>query len=181
MQEGANNVSSTPYVITVSSDENEDEDDVQMLEFHKQTQSLIEKPAPKVVKKLSEAECPICFDCIVDATTTSCGHVYCLECLQKSISSSAARGQTRRARGVGLCPMCRESVLFKDSIVLKLKKQIPYSPFATLNRETTDSEAENDNRGDHSDRENRNVDNPNLEPHHGDDSDFLDDEMADLF
>lgn len=133
----------SPYVITVSSDEEgDDDDDVQMLEFHKQTQNLIEKPAPKIVKKLSEAECPICFDSIENATTTSCGHVFCLECLQKSISASAARGQTRRARGVGLCPMCRESVLFKETIVLKLKKRIPFEPFQITTQEDSSKTSE---------------------------------------
>lgn len=112
---------SAPYVISLSSDE-EDDDDVQVLAFHHATQQLIELAAPKVVKKLCEAECPICFDTIKNATTTFCGHVYCLECLQKSISASSARGQTRGKKGVGLCPMCRKSVAFKDTIVLRLKK-----------------------------------------------------------
>lgn len=116
-----------PYFITVSSDE-EDEDDVQMLEFKKYTQQIIDVPAPKTVKKLSEAECPICFESIDNVTSTFCGHLFCLECLQKSISASAARGQTRREGG-GLCPMCRKTLVFKDSVVLKLKKQTPYSPF----------------------------------------------------
>lgn len=155
----------SPYVITVSSDEGEEEDDVQMLEFHKQTQSLIDKPAPKIVKKLSEAECPICFDSIVSATTTSCGHLFCLECLQKSISASAARGQTRRAKGVGLCPMCRESVLFKDAIVLRLKKQIPYSPF--------EEEAHED--------EDKSIGNEIDINQHDEDDEFLDDDLAGLF
>ena len=112
-----------PYFITVSSDE-EDEDDVQMLEFKKYTQQIIDVPAPKTVKKLSEAECPICFESIDNVTSTFCGHLFCLECLQKSISASAARGQTRR-KGGGLCPMCRKTLVFKDSVVLKLKKQTP--------------------------------------------------------
>lgn len=164
----------SPYVITVSSDEGEEEDDVQMLEFHKQTQSLIDKPAPKIVKKLSEAECPICFDSIASATTTSCGHLFCLECLQKSISASAARGQTRRAKGVGLCPMCRESVLFKDAIVLRLKKQIPYSPFEGETNE--DEENSNLSTGQENEKFQDNEDNE-----YDDDDDFLDEDMAGLF
>lgn len=166
----APNLPPSPYVITVSSDEGEDEDDIQMLEFHKQTQSLIDKPAPKIVKKLSEAECPICFDSIASATTTSCGHLFCLECLQKSISASAARGQTRRAKGVGLCPMCRESVLFKDAIVLKLRKQVPYSPFEEeRDEEDEEGEVPESIRGEKNEIEDN------------EDDDFLDDDFAGLF
>lgn len=111
---------SLPYIINVSS-EDEDDDDLQVLQFQSQTQELILQAPPKIVKKLSDAECPVCFDSISNATTTSCGHVYCLECLQKSISASSARGQTRGRKGVGLCPMCRKSVTFKDTVVLRLK------------------------------------------------------------
>lgn len=111
---------SQPYVISISSDE-DDDDDIEVLEFKKHTQHLIEQAPPKVVKKLSEAECPVCFDTITNATATFCGHVYCLQCLQKSIASSSARGQTRGRKGVGLCPMCRKTVAFKDVTVLRLK------------------------------------------------------------
>lgn len=108
------------FVIDISSDD-EDDDDVQVLEFRKRTQDLINEAPPKVVKKLNEAECPICFDTVTHATTTFCGHVYCLECLQQSLSASSAQGQTRGKRGVGLCPMCRKSAAFKDALVLRLR------------------------------------------------------------
>lgn len=137
----------SPYVITVSSDEGEEEDDVQMLEFHQQTQKLINKPAPKVVKKLSEAECPICFDSIENTTITTCGHLFCLVCIQKSISSSAARGQTQAAKGIGLCPLCRDKVVFKDSVVLKLKKQITCTPFEQKGSNQEDTSQDSDING----------------------------------
>lgn len=108
------------FVINIPSDE-EDDDEVQVLEFRKRTQELINEAPPKVVKKLNEAECPICFDTVTNATTTFCGHVYCLECLQQSISASSAQGQTRGRRGVGLCPMCRKPAAFKDALVLRLR------------------------------------------------------------
>lgn len=117
---------SQPYVISISSDE--DDDEIEVLEFNKHTQQLIEQPAPKVVKRLSEAECPICFDAITTATATFCGHVFCLECLQRSIASSSARGQTRGRKGVGLCPMCRKTVAFKDATVLRLKTGMEVRP-----------------------------------------------------
>lgn len=118
------------YVINVSSDDEED-DDVQVLEFRKQTQQLIDQPPPKVVKKLNEIECPVCFDRVSVATSSTCGHVFCLECLQQSISASLARGQTRGKKGVGLCPMCRKQAAFKDTVVLRLRtgdKVMPQDP-----------------------------------------------------
>lgn len=128
-------------VITIDSDSDSD-DDIEILEFRKITQDLINNPQSqitnndnhgsqstptttpdhKTVKKLADIQCPICFDNIDVATVTSCGHVFCLECIEMSISSSHARGQGRMARGRGLCPLCRKVVSFKDTIVLKLKK-----------------------------------------------------------
>lgn len=126
---------SQPYIISISSDEDDDGDDVQILDFQRKTQELILQPPPKTVKKLSDSECPICFDTIENATTTFCGHVYCLECLQRSLSSSSARGQTRGRKGVGLCPMCRKTVSFKDTVVLRLRTGAPVQPPTTTNLE----------------------------------------------
>lgn len=98
----------------------ESDGEVQLLEIRNQTNDLINGTGHKITKKLGDIECPICFDEITNATTTSCGHIFCLECLQQSISSSTARGQTRR-RGVGLCPLCRKHVQFKNSLVLRMK------------------------------------------------------------
>lgn len=122
------------YVISISSDD-DDDDEVEVLEFNRHTQQLIEQPAPKVVKKLSDAECPICFDAITNATATFCGHVFCLECLQRSIASSSARGQTRGRKGVGLCPMCRKTVAFKDATVLRLKTGAKVCPPGSAEQE----------------------------------------------
>lgn len=135
-------------VITIDSDSDSD-DDVEILEFRRITKDLIDHPQSqetnttnegndasasssssssstnpdhKTVKKLADIQCPICFDNVDVATVTSCGHVFCLECIEMSISSSHARGQGRMPRGRGLCPLCRKVVSFKDTIVLKLKK-----------------------------------------------------------
>lgn len=141
---------SLPYIINISSDEEEDDDDIQILEFKRQTQQLIEQAPPKVVKKLNEAECPICFDTVKNATATLCGHVYCLECLQLSVSSSSARGQTRGRKGVGLCPLCRKTVAFKDGIVLRLKtgKKVEPPEEKSENDENGDSDHDRDNDSD---------------------------------
>ncbi|KAK6200518.1 uncharacterized protein RJT21DRAFT_44452 [Scheffersomyces amazonensis] len=121
-------MSATPeYVINISSsDENEDdENDLQIIEeFRKETQDLLDNPTQQpqheITKKLTDIQCPICFDTMTEATATSCGHMFCLDCIQQSISSSHARGQANR-RGMGLCPLCRKKVSFKDTIVLRLK------------------------------------------------------------
>lgn len=119
-------VMETPeYIINISSDEEDvDDNDLEIIEFRKQTQNLIdnpEQPQHHITKKLAEVQCPICFDEVTMATSTSCGHIFCLECIQQSISSSHARGQVRGKRGSGLCPLCRKNISFKDTIVLRMK------------------------------------------------------------
>lgn len=120
------------YVINLSSDE---DDDVEIYEVQHETQTLLDNPhAMKVVKRLNDVECPICFDEVHNATVTSCGHIFCLDCIQQSLSSSLARGQVRGRKGTGLCPLCREKVSFKDTTLLRMKvgKKVvpPASPVA---------------------------------------------------
>lgn len=111
----------TEYVIRISDDETSD-NDIEILHFRKQTQDLLEKSnTPTIVKKLAEVQCPICFDDVTDAIATSCGHLFCLECILQSLSASRARGQSRGGRGTGLCPLCRKSVSLKETIILKMK------------------------------------------------------------
>lgn len=100
-----------------------DESDDDSIEIINDTNDLISTTDYKVTKKLADIECPICVDKISKATATTCGHIFCLECLQQSISSSAARGQTHK-KGVGLCPLCRKEVTFKDVTVLRMKQRI---------------------------------------------------------
>ena len=113
--------SPTPeYVITLDSSD-EDSGDVEVVDFQRETKDLLNNPQQESkTKALHNLECPICFDTITTATATPCGHVFCLECLQQSVSSSTARGQTAR-HGVGLCPLCRMKVNFKDTMVLRMK------------------------------------------------------------
>lgn len=113
--------SATPeYVITLDSSEDES-GDIEVIDFQRETEDLLNNPPQEAkIKALHNLECPICFDLITTATATSCGHVFCLECIQQSVSSSTARGQTTR-HGVGLCPLCRKRVTFKDTTVLRMK------------------------------------------------------------
>lgn len=116
------------YVINISSEEEIDDNDVEVIEFRKQTQNLLDNPEQqpqsetnRVSKKLADVQCPICFDDLTNATITSCGHIFCLECILQSLSSSHARGQVSGRNGTGRCPMCRKNVTFKDTIVLRMK------------------------------------------------------------
>lgn len=115
----------TPDIIDVSSDD-DNSDDVEIIEFRRESERLLNNPEqPPHVNTtvcLSDVQCPICFDEVTEATITSCGHIFCLECIQQSIASSTARGQTRGRRGVGLCPLCRKSVVFKDTVLLRMRK-----------------------------------------------------------
>lgn len=114
------------YIIDITSDDDE-VDDVEIIEFRKHTKDLIENPQQPpsaqghTTKKLADIQCPICFDDLTIATTTTCGHIFCLECIEQSISSSNARRQGSGRRGMGLCPLCRKSISFKDTIVLRMK------------------------------------------------------------
>ncbi|CUM62634.1 uncharacterized protein PRCAT00000188001 [Priceomyces carsonii] len=116
-------MSNPDYVIELSSEESGSENDVEILEFKKVSQDLIDHPqqSAQLSKQLTDVQCPICLDQVDIATVASCGHIFCLECIQQSIASSHARGQVKGRRGIGLCPLCRKRVSFKDTIVLRLK------------------------------------------------------------
>ncbi|KAL6450779.1 SLX8 E3 ubiquitin-protein ligase complex SLX5-SLX8 subunit SLX8 [Candida maltosa Xu316] len=114
-------------IINLSSDEDDGDNDLEVLEFRKLTQNLVDNPTQveekRITKKLSDIQCPICFDNVTKATSTSCGHIFCLECIEQSISSSHARGQVRaNFRGRGLCPLCRKQVTFRETILMRVKK-----------------------------------------------------------
>lgn len=123
-------------IINISSSEDEtEENDIEIIEVKESLKAFINNPDDLVIdniigkktnesKKFTDLECPICFDEMKKATVTSCGHLFCLECIMSSISNSYARGQVRGRHGIGLCPICRKKVSFKDTILLKLKKAI---------------------------------------------------------
>lgn len=103
--------------------------DDEVVEIRRLTNELINTENPHhATKKLNDVQCPICFDEVTRAVATSCGHIFCLECIQQSISSSNARGQIRGKRGIGLCPLCRKRVTFKDTVVLRMKRAKKIEP-----------------------------------------------------
>ncbi|CAI0380289.1 unnamed protein product [Linum tenue] len=52
-------------------------------------------PAPKE----SIFSCPVCMSDLIEPTSTKCGHIFCKECLRKSLASSNKK-----------CPTCRQKV-----------------------------------------------------------------------
>ncbi|KAM0071234.1 putative transcription factor C2H2 family [Helianthus debilis subsp. tardiflorus] len=42
--------------------------------------------------------CPICLDCIVEETSTSCGHIFCKVCIERALLTTDQ------------CPMCRGKI-----------------------------------------------------------------------
>lgn len=122
------------------SDRSSDDDDIQIIELNTATQNILAQGPPKqeATKSFNQLQCPICFDDVSQAMVTPCGHIFCLECIQKSISSSAARGQTGGRLGTGLCPLCRKLIHFKDTTLLRMKvstKSMTPPPLATSERE----------------------------------------------
>lgn len=50
-----------------------------------------------VLKDIDQQKCPICLDCIERPAVTSCGHLFCSECINNSFNSSQGKK----------CPLCR--------------------------------------------------------------------------
>lgn len=56
--------------------------------------------------KIGKRQCIICMENFTNATITSCGHIYCHECLTQALIA----GEKNSDRGVGNCPVCRKPV-----------------------------------------------------------------------
>ncbi|KAK0772553.1 hypothetical protein LTR91_006896 [Friedmanniomyces endolithicus] len=65
------------------------------------TTSTTQKPP-----RISALTCIICMEPFTNATTTSCGHIYCHECLTTALKT----GERNSESGVGSCPVCRKGV-----------------------------------------------------------------------
>ena len=59
---------------------------------------------------LSDEICSICMDQITDPTLTSCGHLFCYDCLKLALSFKK------------LCPLCKTNLNGKDIMVVNKKK-----------------------------------------------------------
>ena len=66
--------------------EQEQEDEKLAKEIAKQEEEKTEETAKMEEEKSSTFPCPVCFSAvIVDPTATKCGHIFCRECIQKTI------------------------------------------------------------------------------------------------
>ncbi|KAK3629101.1 hypothetical protein LTR56_018222 [Elasticomyces elasticus] len=71
-----------------------------------QQQSSSEQP-----QRIGKRTCIICMEPYTNATITSCGHIYCHECLTMALKA----GEKNSERGMGNCPVCRKSVSRKKT------------------------------------------------------------------
>jgi hypothetical protein len=55
---------------------------------------------------LGKRTCIICMEPFTNATITSCGHMYCHECLTQALIA----GEKSSEKGIGNCPVCRKPV-----------------------------------------------------------------------
>lgn len=65
--------------------------------------------------RLSHLKCVICLDNPTDLTATTCGHLFCHEC----ITAALRVGQTQ----TGNCPVCRRKLNTKGLIPLNIMKR----------------------------------------------------------
>jgi len=72
-------------------------------------EAVCDKEETENADLLQELTCTLCFDLFYEPTTLRCGHTFCFECIQKSISRKNE------------CPICREvnTYLPKASVVLR--------------------------------------------------------------
>ncbi|KAK5735916.1 hypothetical protein LTR17_007751 [Elasticomyces elasticus] len=62
-------------------------------------------------QRIGKRTCIICMEPYTNATITSCGHIYCHECLTMALKA----GEKNSERGMGNCPVCRKSVSRKKT------------------------------------------------------------------
>ncbi|CAI7593461.1 unnamed protein product [Penicillium glandicola] len=61
-------------------------------------------------------KCPICMETPVDATSTSCGHLFCHKCIIDCLKmSEQTRGGDSSKNHKGTCPVCRTPISRKET------------------------------------------------------------------
>lgn len=68
----------------------------------------------------SAFKCPICMDNLRFATVTKCGHMFCHKCIVDTLKWSATQQREERPHQMrkthpGHCPVCRSSLVIKDT------------------------------------------------------------------
>lgn len=115
--------SSVPIDIELLSDEEEEselesDEDLEREEIEILSETKLDKAElirrEQQFKKLT---CPVCLDAPDVIVATQCGHLFCCECIIKSLASS----KTKSIHS-GVCPVCRKNVRYKDLQLLSIKQ-----------------------------------------------------------
>ncbi|KAJ5370733.1 uncharacterized protein N7496_006825 [Penicillium cataractarum] len=84
--------------------------------------------ADKAQSMLTAYQCPVCMDTLEDATSTSCGHLFCHKCIVEYLQSIDVQRAEQGKQTKGTCPVCRKTITRNESsgprrslIPLKLK------------------------------------------------------------
>ncbi|KAF3385599.1 hypothetical protein F1880_002543 [Penicillium rolfsii] len=82
----------------------------------------------KARSMLKAYQCPVCMDTLEDATSTSCGHLFCHKCIVEYLQSVDDQRLDQGKQVKGTCPVCRKTITRNESsgprrslIPLKLK------------------------------------------------------------
>ncbi|KAM0931339.1 hypothetical protein ACQ4PT_000387 [Festuca glaucescens] len=68
-----------------------------------ETNRILAPPAPvKEVSKEPKFSCPVCMNELVNASSTTCGHIFCQKCIRASIQAQSK------------CPTCRRTLSLSD-------------------------------------------------------------------
>lgn len=62
---------------------------------------------------IPQRTCNICMENLTNATVTSCGHMYCHECLTQALIASERNTTPQQA--MGRCPNCRKNLSMKKA------------------------------------------------------------------
>ncbi|CAG7928889.1 unnamed protein product [Penicillium olsonii] len=60
-------------------------------------------------------KCPICMDAPVNATTTSCGHLFCHKCIVDYLTITEEARTDSSKQNKGTCPVCRKPLSHKEN------------------------------------------------------------------
>jgi DNA repair protein RAD5 len=88
-----------------------------MLKKMYETQMTESKYLFTILEKMKQPDifdkenCSICMDCLVNPTLTTCGHLFCYDCLKMCLDDKKR------------CPMCKTDLTGKDLLVMNLKKE----------------------------------------------------------
>ncbi|AWU75990.1 uncharacterized protein C5L36_0B12190 [Pichia kudriavzevii] len=85
-----------------------------------ETTATTEKRTSQPSSSSHTIQCCVCMDELKNAVATPCGHILCSECLFEALATSHMGQRGSEIRG-GLCPVCRQRVLYKDIVPLKVR------------------------------------------------------------